>query len=424
MRKRILWVAMASVVLAVAVLGVPLAYAVNRVVVDDEHNELQRLALRSAVAVSPQYLAGDPVELPPQETTIQLGVYDASGQRVTGSGPSQLETSLRAALSGRAIGSETDGQFVEEVPVSSGERVIAVVRASSPVSVVRSRVLKDWLGLAALCCLAAGCAAVLAAWQSRRLVVPLRHLSAAAADLGEGDFSVRTAHAGIEELDAVGGALDRTAQRLAAMLERERSFTAAASHQLRTPLTQLQLELESGLHGGEDRLRSAAGAAMVSADRLSRTIDDVLAVARVDTASQVFDAQVLLDSCREQWQGPLASANRPLRVWATPGLLVAASLPACRQILHVLLDNALRHGRGGVSVTARVSHGAVAIDVTDEGTTGALTIPESGSLGLSLAQSLAQAQGGRLLVNQGGAGTRLTVLLRAAGGSDVISTPS
>lgn len=411
MRRRILWVAMASVLLAVVVLGVPLAYAVDRVVVGDERAELERLALRSAVAVSPQYLSGDPVELPQRGTSVQLGVYDDRGRRVAGTGPPALEPDLGGALSGHAVGSRTGAQFVEAVSVSSGERVIAVVRAASSVSAVRSRVVKDWLALAGLCCLAAACAGALAAWQSRRLVVPLDALGSAAADLGEGDFSMQATPSGIGEIDAVGGSLNRMARRLASMLERERSFTASASHQLRTPLTQLQLELEAGLASDDDQLRSAASAAMVTAEQLSRTIDDVLAVARSGTASEVFKAEDLLDMCREQWQGPLAAANRPLRMRAEGRLDIAASLPACRQILHVLLDNALRHGRGAVTVTARESHGAVAVDVTDEGSAPAFSIPESGRLGLSLAHALARAQGGRLLVDQQGSGTRVTVLL-------------
>jgi signal transduction histidine kinase len=392
---------------------------VERVVAGDERAELERLALRSAVAVSPQYLSGDPVELPRSEPGIELGLYDDQGQRVAGAGPRALERSLVGTLSAQAVGSRTGDQTVEAVPVSSGERVIAVVRAASPGSAVQSRVVADWLGLAALGCLAALCAGALAAWQSRRLVLPLFDLSTAAADLGEGDFSVRTTASGIAEIDDVGRSLNRTAQRLASMLERERSFTASASHQLRTPLTQLQLELEAGLAAGGDELRAGATAAMGTAEQLSRTIDDVLAVARVGTEADAFAAGDLIEMCREQWQAPLAAANRPLRVRVEQRLQVAASLPACRQILHVLLDNALRHGRGAVTLTVRESHGAaVAIDVADEGSAPPFNIPESGPLGLSLAHALARAQDGRLLVDQHGTGTRVTILLPRADGDD------
>lgn len=195
------------------------------------------------------------------------------------------------------------------------------------------------------------------------------------------------------------------------MIERERSFSTYASHQLRTPLTQLQLELESGLERGGEALRTAATAAMAAADQLSQTIDDVLGLARGGAQVAKFDVAELLNHVEEVWHGPLAAQDRPLRVVSDGALRVAGSLSAARQILHVLLDNALWHGRGTVTVHARDSHGAVAIDVVDEGTVDPISVTREGRLGLSLAQSLAASEHGRLMVDQRGSGTQFTLLL-------------
>lgn len=121
MRRRILGVAMASVVLAVTLLGVPLALAVSLVLANDERNELEQVALRAAVTVSPDYRTGDPVGLPSTESGVDLAVYDVQGRRVAGQGPTLLEAGSRVATSGSVAQSNANEQLVVAVPVPRGE---------------------------------------------------------------------------------------------------------------------------------------------------------------------------------------------------------------------------------------------------------------------------------------------------------------
>jgi signal transduction histidine kinase len=279
--------------------------------------------------------------------------------------------------------------------------------------------------MAVVALLAGACASLIAAVQSRRLARPLQRLEAVAEDLGAGDFTSRAEPSGVGEIDRTGRALNRTAQRLDDMVARERAFTERASHQLRTPLTRLRLGLETGLQDHGD-LRGAARDAIISADQLSRTIDDVLAVSRgTPDGGEELDVAALLTDLKGRWDGTLGEAGRALTVSDQPHATTAASEPAVRQILDVLVDNAYRHGRGGVTVTARDGGGAVAIDVTDEGkATGARplvpvlvygnpSVDDSQRLGLRMASSLADGVGGRLLHAHTEAQTRLTLLLPA-----------
>ncbi|MGI8899478.1 MAG: histidine kinase dimerization/phospho-acceptor domain-containing protein [Nocardioides sp.] len=426
MRARIVAAALSAVVLAVTVFGLPLAILVQRMVVADERGELERLALGAAVEVSPSYRSGDPIELPDTEPGVDLAVYDPQGAHVTGPGPERLDDALSGALDGAVVeGGESSLDVA--VPVSSGERVIAVVRASSPSSVVDHRVWLSWAAMVGMGLVAAGAAWMLARRQSLLLVRPLTALEHVSRELGDGNFGARAEMSGVPEIDDAGAALNRTAERLAALIARQRSFTSDASHQLRTPLTRLRLELEDGLSGDRGRLEAAAREALASADALSVTIDDVLEVARGEGSSVSFEVDTLLTTVRDSWHGTLAAADRPLRVTSEPGLRVAASLAATRQILHALLDNAYRHGRGVVEVRCRVVGGVVAIDVLDEGGPVSLTLPKAadddeadphlaadpGALGLRLARSLAEAEGGRLGLAREGARTRFTVFLPA-----------
>jgi LytS/YehU family sensor histidine kinase len=130
----------------------------------------------------------------------------------------------------------------------------------------------------------------------------------------------------------------------------------------------------------------------------------------------------ILDDLHRRWVGPLRAAGRTLTVVDEDSGPALASAPAVRQILDVLVDNALTHGAGAVTVTARSSAGAVAIDVTDQGHTERPLIPDQAPppdaprrLGLSTAASLAAAQNGRLVHARTEPTTRLTVLLPGAG---------
>jgi signal transduction histidine kinase len=97
------------------------------------------------------------------------------------------------------------------------------------------------------------------------------------------------------------------------------------------------------------------------------------------------------------------------------------------QVIDVLVDNALQHGSGTVSVSARDATGAVAVDVSDEGGSlgqGDSDIFERGvtggagnGIGLALARELAQSQGGRLLLTHTSPTTVFTLLLPTDRGS-------
>jgi signal transduction histidine kinase len=268
-------------------------------------------------------------------------------------------------------------------------------------------------------------ASVLAAlWLGRALARPLERRVGAASRLGRGDYSARAPAPAIPEVDAVGDALATTARRLEALVNRERAFSADASHQLRTPLQALRLELEAAELRGD--ASPELQAALVQVDRLQDTMTTLLAVARDHPRREVAtDVGAVLDAVGSRWHGPLAAASRPLRIEGPGTTRRAAADPrVVEQIMEVLLDNAARHGAGVVGVAVRDLDDWLAIDVTDEGTgfgaepEAAFTRRTTGSdgqgIGLSLARSLADAEGGRLSVTRTGPGPVVTLMLRVA----------
>src|SRR4051812_18409870 len=132
MRTKILFVAMTAVALAITAFGIPLAVLVEHNVTASERSEIERLALRAAVQIGPDDMRSGTERLPHGSEAEPLAVYDDTGRRVEGSGPEALETVLHPALTGLISQSTTDGALAVAVPVSSGEHVVGVVRASSP----------------------------------------------------------------------------------------------------------------------------------------------------------------------------------------------------------------------------------------------------------------------------------------------------
>jgi signal transduction histidine kinase len=245
-----------------------------------------------------------------------------------------------------------------------------------------------------------------------RLSRPLEHLAASAEALGNGDFSARSRPAGIAEIDSVGAALDSTAIRLDELIARERAFSTDASHQLRTPLTALRLGLEVALEDPDQDPREAIQTAIGATDKLQRTIEDLLQLAR-DSARPTtpLDLSGLFTELEYTWGRRLADDGRELTITIhrhTP--TSRASTAAVRQILAVLVDNAVSYGTGAVSVTARDAGNTLAIDVSNEGP--GIMVPteqlftrrspqaRGHGIGLALARSLAEAEGGRLRLTQ------------------------
>lgn len=200
--------------------------------------------------------------------------------------------------------------------------------------------------------------------------------------------------------------------------ERWRAFGVQASHQLRTPITGLRLSLEN-LLGAPSAPRAALEGALAHVERLESTVEDFLTLAprRLAPARQLDVGAVLAD-VDAAWRGLVEAAGRRLQVTVRPPLpVVCASAAAMRQVLGVLVENAIQHGEGPIGVSARELAGGLAFEVTDMGS-GLVAPPglspprrDRSGIGLALARSLAEAEGGRLVVRHAGPSPGLAVVL-------------
>jgi signal transduction histidine kinase len=430
-RSRIVRLAVIASVLAIALFAVPFAAGVARYYVTSERTDLEGDAEAAASAISASLASTRlPTGVDPIAPETPAAVYDMNGVRVAGDGPPGLDPELGEALSGRVRQATIARRFVVAMPLVAGERQAGVLRASRSDTRVWERTALTWAVMLAL-----AAAAALATWAvarrlARRMADPLEQLVHQAERLGDGDFTVRARATGIEEIDALGRAQEATAARLSELVARERAFSAEASHQLRTPLAGLRLQLEDAATRPDGRLGSALTDALTTTDRLHRTVEDLLRLARDRRPPAAsIDVAEVVGAVVEDHAGTLTRGHRV--ECDEPGLSAAASDAALRQILAVLLENATAHGTGRVTVTVRPAGTAVAIDVADE---GHLEVPESAlfarrptdgaghGIGLSLARRLAEAEGGRLRLRFSSP-TTFTLLLPGVPGIGTAAMP-
>lgn len=368
MRRHISAAIVGVCALLLIALGIPLAVVVHRTVFDSEVVELQATAARTLVELgAPFDIARIAVVRNEPDAPPPFDVYDVDGKLVSGDGPTVADLAVQRALTGNTA-STTTGRIVVATPIHDGvtEAIVGALRLSESRDGANRRTRVAWAIMAATGAGALALAWLIANRVARRLSQPVIDLAAAATRIGDGGVVEPIPHSGIVEIDTLAAAFTESARRVNEALARERRFSADVSHQLRTPLAGLRLHLESP-HTRIDPSQ-AIDAALQDLTRVEQTVDHLLAVAR---DSMPTSSTVQLDEAARQAAGRWAhrAAAQDRRIVTGDGTPVATrgSAASVEQSLDVLIDNALRHGDGTISLTWRHLPGGGALDVTDEG---------------------------------------------------------
>jgi signal transduction histidine kinase len=282
---------------------------------------------------------------------------------------------------------------------------------------------------------------------------PIGRITQSAREIGaERDLSRRVPYKGPNDevgqlaitLNDMLRELEDAHQQIEHALELQRRFVADVSHELRTPLTTLRgnLALLGRRPPLPDEEQGDVLADMVSeSERLIRLVADLLALARAEAGPLLRNERVPLASLIEEVcrQARLLAPQRTLVCMERhqnaeqKELAVLADSSALRQVLLILIDNAILHGHGTVRVTTKrdPSGARVSVSVHDEGPgiapqvraqlferfyRGDTAHPKPGlGLGLPIAKALVEAQNGTLAVeSREGEGSTFTVSLPTA----------
>lgn len=403
MRERLIGILVVLIVGVVVLYAVPRAYFTADLVRDHETETIDRTADFLEARIESRVLSGTPVD----RTTLESALDGTDGARyVSADGASVVAGQL----------DDDPSSSLVETRRTDGGGTLTVTRDRS---VVTTEVENALLPLIVLGVLLASIACAIGYVMAGRMSRPFDRLALAAGELGRGNFELDLPAGGVPEAQAISEALRTAATRLDELVRREREFAVNASHQLRTPITALRLELEDLTYWPEtapevaDQVRRSIG----EIDRLTASIDDLLDLARRQRHGDQVDLDLtdFVADTVERWQRRVEDEQRDLLVdESTPVRAVIATAPVA-QVVDILIENARQHGSGTITVVTRDVGDGVEIRVCDEGRRAfgsEILRPAVGTgVGLAVASELAEAAGGRLSLDETSATTCFVLLL-------------
>lgn len=388
--------------------------------------------------------------LGPPDTYVQLRTLE--GERVDSR--SGFETDVALPLSEEGLKALQVGQSWTEIATAEGERLLIhsepVALEGQPVEILQAATsLADrdaYLGVLRRNLLAISAAAVIiafgAGWVLAGLSLrPIDRITQTAQAIGaERDLSRRVRYSGPnDEIGQLATTLNAMLTELQAAYQQQQQFVADVSHELRTPLTTIRGNLELLRRrppiSAEDRV-DVLDDVIGESERLIRLVTDLLTLARAESRQPLRGERVAVrplieDACR---QARLLDPARSITCDRLCDVAVFGDQDALKQVLLILLENALKHTDGPLSVATSTGDGHASIAVRDSGPgiepevlphvferfyRGSEAQGKPGvGLGLSIARALVEAQGGTIdLESHAGDGSVVTVTLPQANGS-------
>lgn len=214
-------------------------------------------------------------------------------------------------------------------------------------------------------------------WLMRRSLRPIDEITRRAEGITSTNLSERlpVIETG-DELERLSSALNSMIARLEDAFEHIHRFSADASHELRTPLTVLQLELEGLIenHRANPALTDQIGSALEEAQRMSRIVENLLTISRMD-AGEVrmekapLDLGELAASTADAMKLIAEEKSIELRTRTAANVCVEGDRTRVQQVMVNLVDNAIKYtAEGGwVEVSVRREGGLGVLEVTDNG---------------------------------------------------------
>jgi two-component system sensor histidine kinase QseC len=215
----------------------------------------------------------------------------------------------------------------------------------------------------------------LAAWLAVRMgIAPLRRFSATLARTTPHALQP-ILHAGAAELAPLVAALNGLLERIAALLDSERRFTADAAHELRTPIAAIRAQAQVAAAATHDaERRRALDATLSGCDRVARLVEQLLMLARLEAAAPegtvaLVDLSAVTREVLAAQAGQAVAKGQTIELDAAAPCIVQGDEVLVAVLVRNLVDNAIRYSPPAATIQVRVMQtpGRIALCVEDSG---------------------------------------------------------
>jgi len=263
------------------------------------------------------------------------------------------------------------------VPVLNGKRTFGAVRVTFSSSFVDATVNQRIQGITTVAGITLLLALIVAILLASSITRRLTDLQETTEDFAQGNHKVRAnTDEGAPEIRALASSFNAMAEQLTHLLTQQRAFAGDASHQLRTPLTALQLRLERAsemVESDPQGARTRIEAAMLETDRLQRLVEGLLALSRTENLNTItLDAIDLASIVRERadgWMALAAEHNVTLALDLPQSAMVLSQAGIIEQVLDNFIDNALEvaPAQSTINIALTFDRRSTTLHVQDEG---------------------------------------------------------
>ncbi|AWS40395.1 ATP-binding protein [Streptosporangium sp. 'caverna'] len=422
--------AMALLLVVLVVVGVSCDLVIRYRIEDDVFKNAERVASQwSATART----GGLPEMIPASGGVDLVQLVNARGTVVRASrrarGRAPL-SAIRPPSNDRFERLHDNGLLLMAIRVSPAPDAPVIYAGSAEPRLLGGHYLELFLAVAALVLL--GLAGWLTWWVVGRTLRPVAAIRARMAEITGSDVSLRVpVPAGEDEFALLARTANQSLERLQEAVEQQRQFASTTSHELRTPIAGLRMQLEEALlYPDEVDAADSLRGALSATGRLEAIVNDLLLLARLRVAEPA--ARELIDLGKlvtEEAMQVSQSAGVAVYVHAASGVWVSGSQIRLIRVVGNLLSNARRHAAASVEVSVEAVDGRAVLAVVDDGAGVAPADRErvferftrladgrrrdagGSGLGLAISRDIAEAHRGSLRIEDSPRGARFVLRL-------------